>query len=89
MRAGQLSQVDGERLTRDVTNITVETIPCRALAKDAYALATATGRSVYDAMYLALAVRLDTQLITADEKLANALGSISSIAAHITTIQRF
>jgi len=31
---------------------------CRALAEDACTLATTTNRSLYDAMYLALAVRL-------------------------------
>jgi predicted nucleic acid-binding protein len=87
VRRSEVSPRDGERLLADVGRAAVETVPCRALAADAYALATATGRTVYDAMYLALAVRLDTQVITADERLARALAPL--FAAHIQTVQTF
>jgi predicted nucleic acid-binding protein len=33
------------------------------------------GRSVYDSLYVALAVEASTELITADERLANALAA--------------
>ena len=69
--------------------VAVETVPCRTLAEDAYSLATATGRTVYDPMYLALAIRLETQMITADERLANALAAIPATARHIQTVQNF
>ena len=36
-------------------------------------LAVETGRTVYDALYLALAVAEDCTLVTADERFANAL----------------
>jgi len=74
---------------RDLGTIAVETIACRALANDAYILANATRRSVYDAMYLALAVRLDTRMITADERLANTLATIPLVGSHIQKIQDF
>lgn len=89
VRYGHLSPEQGERLMTDFTTIAVETIPSRALARDAYRLAVATGRTGYDALYLALAMRLDTQMITADERLANALGAIPALSRHITPIQRF
>ena len=40
---------------------------------DAVRLAIALDRPVYDCVYLALAHRLDTRLITADHRFANAL----------------
>jgi predicted nucleic acid-binding protein len=89
VRRGELSSEHGQRLVTDVGTVAVETVPCRALAADAYPLATATGRTVYDAMYLALAVRLDTRMITADERLAGAVAAIPLTAAHIQTVQTF
>ena len=76
-------------MVADVGRVAVETVPCRTLAADAYALAIASGRTVYDAMYLALAVRLDTQMITADESLTSAVAAMPPLAAHIETVQTF
>jgi len=87
VRGGQLLLEEGEQLTRDLNNVAVETIPCRGLLGDAYSLAIATGRTVYDAMYLALAIRLDTQMITADERLANALAAIPAAAGYVMSIK--
>ncbi len=87
VRAGHLSPTQGERLMSDFETIAVETVSCRALARDAHSLALTTGRSAYDALYLALAVRLDTQMITADERLVNAVGAIPALSAHIASLQ--
>lgn len=87
VRSGQLTHAQGRRLTNDLAKIAVETIPCRSLIDDAYLLASAAGRTVYDALYLALAVRLDVQMITADERLANALAAIPQLAPHVRPIQ--
>ncbi len=89
VRRGELSSEYGQRLVTDIGRVAVETIPCRALAIDAHALATGIGRTVYDAMYLALAVQLETRMITADERLARALAAIPLIATHIQTVQTF
>jgi predicted nucleic acid-binding protein len=44
---------------------------------------------VYDALYLALAVRLDTRMITANGRLANTLAAMPVAASHVQTIQDF
>jgi predicted nucleic acid-binding protein len=59
------------------------------LADDAHALANATGRTVYDSMYVALAVRLNTRAITADDRLEAALKKIPVVASHIQLVQTF
>jgi len=41
----------------------------------AFQIATDHGRTVYDSLYVALAVQAKTHLITADERLANALAA--------------
>ena len=44
-----------------------------ALVVDAFDIADRTGRTVYDCMYLALAVRLSAKMVTADERFVNSL----------------
>lgn len=45
------------------------------LLEEAYRIATAQQRTVYDALYIALSVREHCQCVTADEKLVNAVKS--------------
>ncbi len=89
VRRGELSPAQGKSLVASLESIAVETIPSRVLVDDAYELATSTGRSVYDALYLALAVRLNTRMITGDERLARALAATPLVAPHIQTIRDF
>jgi predicted nucleic acid-binding protein len=89
VRRKELTAEDGQQLVADVRRIAVETISCRSLAGDAYALANASGRTVYDSMYVALAIRLNTRSITADERLEAALRSMPALAGHIQLVQTF
>jgi predicted nucleic acid-binding protein len=45
------------------------------LLPEAFAIATAFDRTVYDSIYVALAITSKSRLVTADERLANALAS--------------
>jgi predicted nucleic acid-binding protein len=89
IRRGELELEEGRRLVADIGRVKVETVSCRALAEDAHALATATGRTVYDALYVALAVRLDTRLITADDRLNAALSNVPALAGHVHLVDTF
>ena len=89
IRRGELSVERGQQLVEDLVRVAVEAIPCGVLAEDAHALANVTGRTVYDSMYLALAIRLETRMITADERLVAALATFPMAAAHITLVQAF
>jgi len=89
IRRGELKLEEGRRLVADIGRIAVEAVACRALAEDAHALANATGRTVYDALYVALAVRLETRLITADDRLAAALGDMPALAGHVQLVDAF
>jgi predicted nucleic acid-binding protein len=86
---GELEPDEGQRMIADIGRIAVETISCRALVEDAHALASATGTTVYDALYVALAVRLDTRVITADDRLEAATGLTLALAGHVQLIQMF
>jgi len=51
------------------------TASSRELLDEAFRLATTFDRSAYDCFYVALALRVKAQMITADERLANALAA--------------
>jgi predicted nucleic acid-binding protein len=51
------------------------TVPSLLLVNSALNIALKHGRSLYDCLYVALAVRSHAELVTADEKLANALAA--------------
>lgn len=89
VRRGELTAEAGQRLVVDIASIAVETVSTRGLMIDAHALAVATGLTVYDAMYLALAVRLRTAMITADDRLSRIVAAHPMTAAHVRLIQTF
>jgi len=86
VKRNSLTHEAAREIVTDLTLIDIDTVPCSDLTREAYALATATDRSVYDAMYLALAIRLNTRLVTADQRLANAIRSRKMLAPHIQFI---
>lgn len=51
------------------------TAPSLTLLEKAFAIATTFGRTVYDSLYVALALSSKAQLVTADQKLAHALAA--------------
>ena len=89
VRRGELTVDEGQRLVDDLSGVAVEAIAMRDLAADAHAVAVSTGLTVYDAMYVALAVRLETQVITADGRLMRTLASHPLIAAFVRSVDDF
>ena len=53
----------------------IPTIPCEGLVEQAFGIAVTYNRSAYDSFYVALTLEIGGQLVTADERLANALAS--------------
>jgi predicted nucleic acid-binding protein len=88
-RRGELTAAEGRRLAHDLSEIAVDVVPTRGLLPDAHELAYQTGLTVYDAMYVALAVRLETQAITADERLHRTAGLQAVIAPYVRMVQDF
>jgi predicted nucleic acid-binding protein len=88
VRRQELTVRDGARLLDDIGRCALVSVPCRALLPDAQPIAAATGQSIADAMYLALAVRLKTKLITADEPLWKSVSAFAILARHIELLGR-
>jgi len=79
----ELAAGEGARLVAEMLRVPVEAVPCRSLAEDAYAVAQATGHSVYDCLYLALAVRLEAVMVSADARLVALVARVPALARHL------
>lgn len=84
-RRGEISDDDAEQLLADFLRLPLLVTPSRELATPALQLAMRTDRTVYDCLYLALAVKTGSVLVTADKRLANALAQ-GPLAKHVSTI---
>ncbi len=75
VRQGLLSRAQADILISQLPGLPLTRHTDTLLVAAAFDLADRLGRTVYDCMYLALAVRLGGQMVTADERLVNSLTS--------------
>ena len=75
VRHGRLRAVSAESALLAMRDRNFPTVSSHTLLVEAFAIATAFDRVVYDALYVALAATTKSQLVTADERLANALAA--------------
>jgi predicted nucleic acid-binding protein len=75
VRVGRCSRIAAEIGLFEMKQRRLPTVPSETLAESALDIAINFNRSVYDSLYVALAVRSGSQVITADERLANALAA--------------
>jgi predicted nucleic acid-binding protein len=66
---------DAENIVAFFRTVHFQLTPTGVLLEEAFKLAVTHKRSMYDSLYLALSVREGCRLVTADEKLVNAIGS--------------
>ncbi len=75
VRAGRCTREFADSSLSMLKRRNLPTISCGRLVEQAFDIAVAYGRSAYDCFYVALTLEVGGQLLTADEKLANALAS--------------
>jgi predicted nucleic acid-binding protein len=75
VRVGRVSRAFGDQALALLTEREFATVPSLKLLDGAFQIAADYGRTVYDTLYVALALQTKSQLITADERLANALAA--------------
>jgi predicted nucleic acid-binding protein len=86
IRQGDLTAEQAREIAHLVAVAPLEVHSSAPLLEAALEIATRTGRSVYDSLYVALAVQLDCRLVTADERLYNALKD-GPLGAHILWVE--
>ena len=79
---GEIDDADAAELLADVLALRLSITPSEQLLGAALALALRTGRTVYDCLYLALAVETKTVMISDDRRLVNALAR-GPLKAHV------
>ncbi len=75
VRVGRCTRLVAESGMRELKQQGLLTVSSYALIEAALDIAIAFERTVYDSVYIALAMQRDAQLITADERLANAVAA--------------
>lgn len=71
--SGAVSPDNAQALLRDLRRFPITTHPLISLVDSALELAVSFGRTVYDSLYIALALSRQCQLVTADRRLYNSL----------------
>lgn len=71
----RITQEHAESSVEKARQLQLPVLPGIDLISPALTLALASGRSVYDSMYIAAAMSESAQLLTADERLVNATGA--------------
>ena len=74
-RRGEITAAVARRTLETMLHRGFPTIPSRSVLPEALKIALDFDRTVYDSAYVALAVATRSDLITADERLVNALAS--------------
>lgn len=82
VRRHDITPEEATGITQQLLALPIHVCPSADLVADALELAVRFDRSVYDGLYLALAVRRDCPLLTADQRLFNAL-SETPLARHV------
>ena len=77
VRAGRLAAADADKAMRLILEVPLRVVSQRSLAGDALMLAREIGLSAYDATYVLLTEATGATLVTADRRLAAAVGRVA------------
>lgn len=82
---GEIDRREADQMLGDFTALPLRLTAGSELIAAAFEIAVAFRRTVYDALYLALAVEQSAVLVTADRRLVNAMAS-SPLAPHVAAL---
>ena len=68
---------EARSIWQDIRTVQIELHSVATLADDAFSLALENMGAVYDALYIALAVREDLKVVTADDRMVNAFAKVN------------
>ncbi len=81
----ELSPAEARDVLSGLQRVPLVVEPSRALTAAALEIALVHGRTVYDAVYVALAVAHDCTLVTADDRLVRTL-AVGPLARHVRSL---
>ena len=74
-RLGRIPKISAREALAALAQQKLRTFPTLPLLESAYSIAESFQRSVYDSVYVALAIASNYVMVTADERLANAVAA--------------
>jgi predicted nucleic acid-binding protein len=77
VRRGELSEADAYEAMDILTDMELDVLPIRGLSQEALLVSLHLDHPAYDCLYLCAALRLETAVITADERLLRKLSQSS------------
>jgi predicted nucleic acid-binding protein len=86
VRRSEITREEGDEILRAFAAVPLEIRPSSVLLAAAFELACELDRSLYDSLYLALAVAEDCVLVTADAKFL-AVVAASALESHIEWVE--
>jgi predicted nucleic acid-binding protein len=89
VRRGEITIDQAAEIIADFIRMPLDIVPTQSLLGAALELAVATDRTVYDCLYLALAIDRKRRLVTADDRFLNSLATtpFAKRVRHITTLR--
>ena len=89
VRRGEMKAQEAAQLVADLIQMPLDVAPTQGLLAPAFELAIATDRTVYDCLYLAMAIDRKCRLVTADERFIHALAPtpFAKHARHVTKLR--
>jgi predicted nucleic acid-binding protein len=84
----EIEPADAKDILSGLQRVPIAVVSSRVLLEPALEIALAHQRTVYDALYVALAVARNSVLVTADDRLARAL-SAGPLAAHVRALSTY
>jgi predicted nucleic acid-binding protein len=84
-RRRELKPAEARLVLRGLASVRLEVTPTRQLAAGALDLALDAGCTVYDAVYLALAIHHNCRLVTADQRLGRTIRP-KALVRHISVL---
>lgn len=86
VRLGELTTDEANEIVSAILSLTIESHATQALLPAALEIAVRMGRIVYDSLNLSLAHRMDTALVTADERFYNSIAT-GPLARHVLWVE--
>ena len=86
VRSGSFTRAAASETRAALRTAPVQLHPFQRLLDSSWGIAADHGVSLYDALYVALAIHLDAQLVTADRKLLRSLSG-TPFARHVTWVE--
>lgn len=84
-RLNLITPVEAIGTIEDLLLLSIPTVESQSVLRQAYSLASRFDRTVYDALYLALAAFMPAKLVTADLRLYNAVSSQLEFVQYLGT----